>query len=154
MADEACEFPAYLPTEEKVRNILERHKTIAVVGLSKQPEKPSHFVPRYLQQQGYKIIPVNPTAKEPLLGETVYRTLREIPQKVEVVNIFRPAQEVPAIVKEALSLGVKVIWMQEGIVHNEAAKEAMDAGLSVVMNRCMMKEHRRLKGFDPGANSP
>lgn len=146
MADEICEFPAYLPPDEKIREIFEQYNTIAVVGLSRQSDKPSHFVPRYLKEQGYKIIPINPTAKEPLLGEQVYRTLSEVPQKVEVVNIFRPAQDVPPIVKRAISIGARVIWMQEGIVHNEAAKQALDAGLTVVMNRCMMKEHRRLKG--------
>ena len=154
MSDKVCEFPAYLPPDDKIREVLERYKTIVVIGLSKQPEKPSHFVPRYLQEQGYNIIPVNPTAIGALLGEQVYRALKEIPQKVEVVNIFRPASEVPAIVKEALAIGAKVIWMQEGIVHNEAAKQAMDAGLTVIMNRCMMKEHRRLKRASTETNSP
>ena len=154
MANEGCEFPVYLPSDDKIREVFERYKTIAVVGLSKQPEKPSHFVPKYLQEHGYKIIPVNPTAIGALLGEQVYRALKEIPQRVEVVNIFRPASEAPAIVKEAIDIGVKVIWMQEGIVHNEAAKQAMDAGLTVIMNRCMMKEHRRLKSASTETNSP
>ena len=146
MADEVCELPGFLPPDKKIREILERYHTVVVVGLSKHAEKPSHFVPRYLQGHGYKIIPVNPTTQEPLLEEQVYATLSEVPQEVEVVNIFRPAEDVPGIVNEAISIGVKVIWMQEGIVHNQAATQAMDAGITVVMNRCMMKEHQRLKG--------
>ena len=146
MPNKDCELPAFLPPDGKIREILERYKTIVVVGLSQHPEKPSHFVSKYLKEHGYNIIPVNPNTQEPLLGEQVYPTLSEVPQEVEVVNIFRPAEDVPAIVNEAISIGVKVIWMQEGIVHNQAARQAMDAGITVVMNRCMMKEHRRLKG--------
>ena len=145
MADEVCELPGFIPPDERIREILEGYRTLAVVGLSRHPDKPSHFVPKYLQRHGYKIIPVNPTTQEPLLGEQIYATLSEIPQQVEVVNIFRPSEEVPAIVQEAISIGAKVIWMQEGIVHQQAAKKAMDAGIIVVMNRCMMKEHQRLE---------
>ena len=146
MSDQACELPASHSSDRTIQEVLVRYKTIAVVGLSRSAEKPSHAVPKYLKDHGYRVIPVNPTAQGSLLGEPVYKTLDQIPQQVEVVNIFRPAAEVPDIVNQAISIGAKVVWMQEGIVHNEAARQAMEAGLTVVMNRCMMKEHRRLRG--------
>lgn len=146
MGDRTCELPEYQSPDRTIQEVLSRYKTIAVVGLSRSAEKPSHYVPKYLKDHGYKVIPVNPTAQGPLLGEPVYKTLDQIPQQVEVVNIFRPAEEVPDIVRQAISIGAKVVWMQEGIVHNEAARQAMDAGLTVVMNRCMMKEYKRLRG--------
>lgn len=134
--------PAFRVSDEEARKILKTYKTIAVVGLSSNPEKPSHFVPKYLKDQGYTIIPVNPTAKGEILGQKVYAHLREIPRKVEIVEIFRPPQDVPPIVKEAIAIGAKVIWMQEGIVNNAAAERAKAAGLTVIMDKCMMKVHR------------
>ncbi len=143
MTDDAiCELPAFRVSDEEARKVMDRYKTIAVVGLSSNPEKPSHFVPKYLKEHGYTIVPVNPTAKGEILGEKVYASLREVPQKIEVVDIFRPPKDVPPIVEDAIAIGAKVIWMQEGIVNNAAAERAQAAGLTVVMDKCMMKVHR------------
>ncbi len=143
MTDDAiCELPAFRVSDEEARKVMDRYKTIAVVGLSSNPEKPSHFVPKYLKEHGYTIVPVNPTAKGEILGEKVYASLREVPQKIEVVDIFRPPKDVPPIVEDAIAIGAKVIWMQEGIVNNAAAERAKAAGLTVVMDKCMMKVHR------------
>jgi predicted CoA-binding protein len=129
--------------DEEAVELLRRAKTIAVVGCSTNPEKPSHRVPLYLQQQGYRIVPVNPAAKgQQLLGETVYGSLNEVPIPIDVVDIFRPPKDVPPIVEEAIAVGAKAIWMQEGIVNNGAAERAKAAGLQVVMDKCMMKVHR------------
>ena len=122
--------------------ILERYKTIAVVGLSKDPAKPSYAVPRYLKEHGYTIIPVNPTAQGELLGARVYASLRDIPTPVEIVEIFRPPQDVPPIVEDAIAIGAKAVWMQQGIIHEAAAQRARAAGLAVVMDQCMMTVHR------------
>ncbi|MGQ9571616.1 MAG: CoA-binding protein [Dehalococcoidia bacterium] len=127
------------------RDILTGYKTIAVVGISADPQRPSHRVARYLKEHGYRIIPVNPREKE-ILGEKCYPDLCSIPEAVEVVDIFRQAKAVPRVVAEALYVGAKAIWMQEGIVHQAAAARARDAGMAVVMDRCMMKEHRRMMG--------
>lgn len=139
---EMCELPAFRVSDEEARKVMERYKTIAVVGLSSNPEKPSHFVPKYLKEHGYMVIPVNPTAKGEILGQKVYAGLKEIPQKVEVVDIFRPPKDVPPIVEDAIAIGAKVIWMQEGIVNNAAAERARAAGLTVIMDKCMMKVHK------------
>lgn len=128
---------------EDLEDILASSHIIAVVGLSPKAERPSYRVASYLKEQGYKIIPVNPSTQE-WLGETSYPSLKAIPERVDVVDIFRPAQDVPAIVEEAIQIGARTVWMQEGIVHQEAAGRARQAGLKVVMDRCMMKEHRRL----------
>lgn len=128
--------------DAEVLALLERYKTIAVVGLSKDPAKPSHAVARYLQAQGYTIIPVNPTAEGTLLGERVYPSLREIPGPVDIVEIFRLPKDVPPIVDDAIAIKAKAVWMQEGIVHHEAAERAKQAGLLVVMDQCMLKVHR------------
>ena len=129
--------------DEHIRRILETAKTIATVGFSASPEKPSHRVPKYLMQHGYRVIPVNPTATE-ILGQKAYPSLLSVPEKVDVVEIFRPSADVPPIVEQAIKLGAAVVWMQEGIVNHEAAAKAEAAGLQVVMDRCMKKEHRRL----------
>ena len=126
-----------------IEKILRESKTIAVVGLSPDPTRPSHGVARYLQAQGYKIIPVNPKAEE-VLGETSYPDLASVPEAVDVVDIFRRPEHVPAIVEAAIAKGARAVWMQEGIVHQETAARARAAGLMVVMDRCMLKEHRRL----------
>lgn len=129
--------------DEEIIKILKESKTIAVVGCSRDPEKDAHKVPKYLKEHGYRIIPVNPFANE-ILGEKVYKTLSEIKEPVDVVDIFRPSDEVLGVVKEAIKLKPKVIWMQLGIRNEEAAKLAEQNGIKVVMNRCMMIEHKRL----------
>jgi predicted CoA-binding protein len=130
---------------DNVRRILTEFKTIAVVGLSPKTDRPSYRVASYLKSKGYKIIPVNPNATE-ILGEKCYPDLSSIPEKVEVVDIFRRSEDVPPIVDEAIKIGARAIWMQEGIVNNEAARKAEGAGLIVVMDKCMYKEHARLIG--------
>jgi predicted CoA-binding protein len=141
---QACERPLYQAGPEEIRQILAATRTIAVVGLSDNPDKDSHRVADYLQRQGYRIIPVNPNATE-ILGEKCHASLREVTETVDLVNIFRKPEAVPAIVAEAIAKGgVRAVWMQSGIVHNAAAQEALKAGLRVVMNRCIMVEHRNL----------
>jgi predicted CoA-binding protein len=125
--------------------VLAKYKTIAVVGLSRDPSKDSSKVASYMKSAGYKIIPVNPSAEE-ILGEKVYKDLTDIPEKVDVVNVFRPSEEVGPIVDKAIKIGAKAVWMQLGIIDEEAAKKASDAGLDVVMDWCMMTEHKRLLG--------
>ena len=140
--EEMCELPAFRVSDEEARGVMDRYKTIAVVGFSTNPEKPSHYVPKYLIDHGYTVIPVNPTAKGEILGQKVYAGLKEIPQKIEIVDIFRPPKDVPSIVEDAIAIGAKVVWMQEGIVNNAAAERAKAAGLTVIMDKCMMKVHR------------
>ena len=125
--------------------VLERYKRIAMVGLSSNPFRPSHFAAIYLRAEGYCIIPVNPREKE-VLGMKCYPSLREAPAPIEVVDIFRERSAVPAIVEEAIAVGAKVIWMQLGVIHEEAAERARAAGLEVVMDRCMKIEHARFFG--------
>lgn len=127
--------------EEKILN---SYRTVAIVGLSPEPKRPSCRVASYLKKQGYKIIPVNPRVRE-VLGETSYPDLTSIPEPVDVVDIFRQSEDTPAIVAEAIKIGAKVVWMQEGIINEEAATRARKAGLSVVMDKCMRKEHLRLR---------
>ncbi len=129
----------------RMEEILNKSRTVAVVGLSANPERPSHIVASYLKEKGYKIIPVNPGEKT-ILGETSYPDLTSIPEKVDVVDIFRRSEDVPPIVREAIKTGAKAVWMQEGVINKEAAAEARKAGLKVVMNKCMRKEHIKLHG--------
>jgi predicted CoA-binding protein len=138
-----CEVPRGNPTSDEIASLLRSAKTIAVVGLSPKPERPSHGVSAYMQAQGYKIIPVNPGHSE-ILGEKCYRSLEDVPNSVDIVDIFRDPSAVPEIVDQAIARKAKAVWMQEGIVHNEAAEKARKAGLLVVMNRCIYKEHARL----------
>lgn len=132
-----------------IQRILRETKTIAVVGLSKDPHKASHAVAAYLQRSGYRIIPVNPTVTGTLLGEPVYPTLLDIPDEVavDVVDVFRGARHGPTIARQAVEIGAKVLWLQVGIVSEEAAEIAGDAGLDVVMDRCLKVEHA-LHGSD------
>ena len=123
--------------------ILAEAKTIAVVGASKNPEKDAHRIPKYLQEQGYRIIPVNPTA-DVILGEKAYKSLSDVREPYDVVDIFRPSEDVPPIVDEAIRGPAKVIWMQLGIENDAAARKAEAAGKIVVQNACMMIAHRRL----------
>ena len=126
--------------EEKILN---EYRTVAVVGASPNPERPSYKVARYLSKHGYHVIPVNPGAHE-ILGKTCYPDLGSIPERVEVVDILRRSEDVMPIVDEAIKIGAKVVWMQEGIINEEAAAKARDAGLLVVMDKCMRKENIRL----------
>jgi predicted CoA-binding protein len=119
-------------------------KNIAVVGMSKNEEKPSNFVPKYLIEHGYNIIPVNPTATE-IMGKKSYQSITEIPDLIDIVDVFRKPEDVPAVVREAVKKpGIKVVWMQEGIYNEEAEARAKENGMDVVFNRCMMAEHMRL----------
>jgi len=131
--------------DAQLKRILESTRTIASVGLSSNPEKASYFVVDYLRRQGYRIIPVNPTAGE-IFGEKAYPDLLAIPDKVDVVQVFRPSEDVPPIVDQAIQIGAKVVWMQEGVSNEAAAAKARAAGLDVVMDRCMRQTHRRLIG--------
>ena len=139
-------------SQDQISDILKKYKTIAVVGLSKEPEKDSHKVSAYLQQHGYRIIPVNPFADE-VLGEKSYKSLLDIPveiqKTIDIVDVFRRSEDVPPIVEQAIQLKGKVgrpfvVWMQLGIVNEEAALAARKAGLIVVMDKCLMVEHHRL----------
>lgn len=128
-----------------IRDILEHSRTIAIVGLSSDRQKASYFVATYLKREGYRIIPVNPRGGT-ILGETVYTDLKSIPEKVDVVDIFRPSGETPEIVDQAIAIGAKSIWMQLRIINFEAAEKARAAGLSVVMDKCVKMEHGRFSG--------
>jgi predicted CoA-binding protein len=123
--------------------LLRSAKTIAVVGLSGTRSRPSYGVSEYMQSVGYRIIPVNPKETE-VLGEPAYANLEDVPVPIDIVNIFRQPQYVPEIVDSAIRIGAKGVWMQEEIVHEEAARKAREAGLEVVMDRCILKEHRKL----------
>ncbi len=131
--------------QDDIRHILQHAKTIAVLGLSDDPARPSHGVAAYMQSVGYRIIPVNPALTE-ILGEPCYPTLTEAArhEKIDLVDVFRRSDAVPAIVDEAIALGLPALWLQEGVVHEAAAEKARHAGLRVVMDRCILKEHRRL----------
>ena len=121
-------------------------KTIAVVGMSKNQTKASHYVPKYLVDHGYNVIPVNPTTPE-ILGRKSYPTVSSVQDDIDIVDVFRPSEDVPAVVEDALKkTGIKVIWMQEGIHNSEAEKMAKEKNIDVIYNRCMMAEHRRLFG--------
>ena len=131
---------------ERLR-ILTENRSIAMVGLSADPMRPSHFAAIYMQSEGYDIIPVNPRyAGETILGQTVYATLEEIPGPVDIVDVFRRAEEAPAIAQSAIDIGAKVFWMQLGVINEEAARRARQAGLEVVMDRCVKIEHARFFG--------
>lgn len=131
---------------DALREILVAARTIAVVGLSDKPHRPSHEVAAYLQDAGYRIIPVNPMITE-VLGERAYASLRDIAAPIDIVDIFRRPQFVPQIVEDAIAIGAKVVWMQLGIVHEEAAARARAAGLAVVMDTCLATTHDRLRAL-------
>jgi predicted CoA-binding protein len=128
---------------DRIAEILKKAKTLAIVGLSPSPFRPSYGVAAYLQTHGYRIIPVNPQVTE-VLGEKSYRSLRDIPEKVDIVNIFRRPENVPQVVEDAIAIKAPVVWMQEGVIHEKAAEKARRAGLFVVMDLCILKEHRYL----------
>ena len=128
----------------QISEILRVYRTIAVVGLSAKRYRPSYGVAEYMQRAGYRIIPVNPHEAE-VLGEKCYPDVESVPEPIDIVDIFRRSEFVPEIVEAAIRKGAKVIWMQEGVVHEEAARRAREAGLEVVMDRCILKDHRRLR---------
>lgn len=128
-----------------LRRILRQSKTLAIVGLSANWYRPSFFAAKYLQEHGYRIIPVNP-AYEEVLGEKCYPSLKDIPEKVDIVDCFRKSEEIEPLAKQAIEIGAKVLWLQLGVVNEKAAKMARDAGLEVVQDRCVKIEHGRLFG--------
>ena len=139
-------------SRNEIKEILTKYKTVAVVGLSREPDKESHRVSAYLKNHGFRIIPVNPFADQ-ILGEKSYKSLLDIPPEIqktiEVVDVFRPSKDVPSIVEQAIKLKAmhgkpRAVWMQSGIVNEQAAEAAEKVGLTVVMNKCMMIEHKRL----------
>jgi predicted CoA-binding protein len=131
------------PSDEDRRELLRRVKTIAVVGLSPNPARPSHGVARAMQRFGYSIIPIHPTATE-VLGARAYRRLSEVPVPIDLVDVFRRAEFIGPIVDDCLALGLKAIWIQEGIVNVVAAERARDQGMTVIMDRCIFRDHRQL----------
>ena len=131
--------------DNEISELLRSAKTIAVVGLSDKPWRPSYGVSQYMQSEGYRIIPVNPNIKE-TLGETAYERLEDVPEKIDIVNVFRRPDCCAEAVDAAIRLGARCVWMQEGVIDQEAAGRGEEAGLGVVMNRCILKYHRRLLG--------
>jgi predicted CoA-binding protein len=133
------------PEERELRSLLGEAKVVAVVGISSKPWRPSHEVASYLQQHGYRIVPVNPNEQE-VLGEQVYASLLDIPKEihVDVVDVFRRAEHTPEVARDAVAIGSRVLWLQEGIVSDEAARIAADGGLEVIMGVCIMKVRERL----------
>jgi len=129
-------------TDDEIRQILSL-KNVAVVGMSKHPEKAAHFVPKYLTEQGYNIVPINPTADK-ILDRKCYSSVTEIDQPIDIVNVFRPSDQVLPFVEEAIKMKPKIIWLQEGIHNSEAEELARNQGIKVVFNRCMLAEHQRL----------
>jgi uncharacterized protein len=131
-------------TNAPIAPLLKNAKKIAVVGVSDKPTRDSHRIARYLQAVGYTMLPVNPMITE-VLGQKVYASLAEIPEKIDIVNVFRRSEEVAEIVDQAIAIGAKAIWLQLGVIDQAAAEKAQAAGLEVVMNRCIMVDHARLK---------
>jgi hypothetical protein len=130
-----------MPSPDPIADVLKRAKTIAVVGLSSNPLRPSHGVTAYMQTHGYRIVPVNPNIEE-ALGEKSYGSLLDVPGKIDIVNIFRRSEFVEEVVDQAIQLKVPAIWMQEGVIHEKAAEKARQAGIFVAMDLCILKEHR------------
>jgi len=134
------------PAEEEIRDLLKRSRTVAVVGLSDDPYRPSHGVTRALQRFGFRIFPVNPNLAGPVLGEEPYASVEDIPEQVDIVDVFRRSEEVMPAAEGAVAAGAKMIWMQLGVVNEDAARLAADNGLTVVMDRCLAVEYPRLAG--------
>jgi predicted CoA-binding protein len=139
------------PSDDELREIYAATKTIAVVGASNDESKAAHNIPRYLQRQGYRIVPVNPRGGE-ILGEPAFASLTDVDVPVDVVDVFRPSDETPDIARDAVTIGAKVLWLQLGIESEEAARIAGEGGLTVVMNKCMGATHERL-GLGPGPDA-
>ncbi len=129
---------------ETIERILDECRTIAVVGLSNRPSRPSHGVAAYMQRAGYRIIPVNPNESD-VLGERAYDALADVPEQIDLVDVFRRSEEAGVAVDQAIAISAKAVWLQEGVIDHEAAQRALDAGLLVVMDRCWLKEHLRTK---------
>ena len=125
--------------EQRIEAILSGSKTVAVVGISDKPDRPSHLVAKYMQERGYRVIPVNPLVTE-VLGEKAYKSLTEIPGRVDLVDVFRKSEDVPPIAEEAVRIGARFFWMQEGVVSERAREILEDAGIPCVMDRCVKKE--------------
>ena len=140
---ESCEFPESNPLEDEIEKILKENKTIAIVGLSDKPDRDSYRVAAYLKDNGYRVIPVNPSKTE-ILGEKSYPDLDSIPQEVDIVDIFRKVDAIPGIVDEAIRIRAKVVWMQLGLAHNASARKAIAAGLAAVQSKCLKIEHQKL----------
>jgi predicted CoA-binding protein len=140
VSDLQCEIPEYNPPSEEIKAILEKYKTVAIVGLSPKPERDSYKVAKYLKENHYRIVPVNPGQKE-ILGEKCYPNLKAIPFPIDVVDIFRKPEAISPVVDDGIEIGAKVVWMQLGLAHNQAADKARKAGLEVVMNKCIKIEH-------------
>lgn len=134
-----------IDNDSDIREILARARTVAVIGLSSKTERPSFGVARAMQDNGYRIIPVNPNEDE-VLGENAFPDLRHVTGMVDMVDVFRDPEHVPEIVDSCIERRVHTLWLQEGVVHHEAARKAADAGIAVVMDRCMLKEYQRLLG--------
>ncbi len=137
-----CQISDKNATDGEVQEILKRSRTIAVVGISHKEERDSHKVAKYLKEAGYRIIPVNPGCKE-VLGEPCFASLKDVPEHIDIVDIFRNVDAIAGVVDEAIEVGADTVWMQLGLAHNEAAEKARGAGLSVVMNKCVKIEHAR-----------
>jgi hypothetical protein len=135
--------PVLHPSDQQIKDLLQNAHTIAVVGLSSSRFRASYGVSQYMQSAGYRIIPVNPNEQE-VLGEKSYARLEDVPEKIDVVDVFRRSEFVPEIVDAAIRVGARAIWMQDGVVNETAAQRARDAGLFVVMDDCILREHRRL----------
>ena len=135
--------PVLHPSDQQIKDLLQKAHTIAVVGLSSSRLRASYGVSQYMQSAGYRIIPVNPNERE-VLGETSYPRLEDVPEKIDVVDVFRRSEFVPEIVDGAIRVGARAVWLQDGVVNEAAAQRARDAGLFVVMDACILREHRRL----------
>jgi predicted CoA-binding protein len=142
-----------MASDEELLRIFREARTIAVVGASMHAHKPSHFVPRYLQERGYRIVPVNPRGGE-ILGEVVYRCLEDVDVPFDVVEVFRPPAEAEAVARSAVACGARVLWFQLGTQTDEAVRLAEQAGVTVIVDHCMMPEHRRLVGARGGPTPP
>ena len=138
-----CALPENNPADAEIAQILQQAKTIAVVGISHKEDRDSHKVAKYLKEHGYKMIPVNPKYTE-VLGEKCYPSLQDVPERIDIADLFRNLEAIPGIVQEAIDAGVGTVWLQLGLAHNEAARQAEAAGLRVVMNKCTKIEHSRL----------
>jgi len=134
----------YINSPETIARILDECRTIAVVGLSSSSWRPSHGVAAYMQRAGYRVVPVNPN-ETAVLGEKAYASLADVPEKFDLVDVFRRPEEAGTTVDQAIAVGAKAVWLQEGVIDHQAAQRAVDAGLLVVMDRCWLKEHARLK---------
>jgi uncharacterized protein len=143
MINTNCELPDCNPPSDEIIEILRKCRTIAVVGISPKESRDSNRVAKYLMDQGYEVVPVNPGQRE-ILGKPCFRTLRDIPFPIDMADLFLNPTRVPTVVDQAIEIGVHAIWMQEGVVHNESAQKARKTGIPVVMNKCIKKEHMKM----------